>query len=353
MARPGQPRGPSGRGPVAQEARPVGNAAEPLLSVRDLTFRFQGQPNDVVEDLGFDLGHNETLCIVGESGCGKSVTALALMGLLPQGAVRIRGGVIRFGGRTLPADAFGEIARFRGGEMAMIFQEPMTSLNPALRIGNQIAEAVERHRGCRRAEARDRALAMLRRVGIPAAERRMDEHPHQLSGGMRQRVMIAMALANEPSVLIADEPTTALDVTVQAQILDLIAELAAETGMGTILITHDLGVVAEVATDVAVMYAGRIVEHGSAADVFDDPQHPYTIGLMSSVPSLSGPRRRLSTVPGTVPAVEAMPPGCRFSSRCPFAAPVCDTRPPLAEVGPGHRAACHFAPLDRRLELSA
>ena len=329
------------------------DAVAPLLSVRDLTFRFAGQDQDVVEDVGFDLREGETLCVVGESGCGKSVTALSLMGLLAPDAVRIRSGRMCFLGEEFPAGAFDRLARFRGGEMAMIFQEPMTSLNPAFRIGDQIAEAVRHHRRCGRPEARDRALEMLRRVQIPAAEQRLDEYPHQLSGGMRQRVMIAMALANDPKVLIADEPTTALDVTVQAQILDLIGELQAETGMGAILITHDLGVVAEVATDVAVMYAGHIVEHGSAADVFDDPQHPYTIGLMSSVPRLTGPRQRLSTVPGMVPAIGTMPPGCRFSSRCPFAAPVCQTRPPLAEVGRGHRAACHFAPIERNLELSA
>ena len=327
--------------------------APTLLSVRDLTFRFRGQDQNVVENVSFELMRNETLCIVGESGCGKSVTALSLMGLLPQDAVQIGSGEIRFLDEAYPADAFDRIAQLRGDEISMIFQEPMTSLNPTFRIGDQIAEAVQHHRRCSRAEARARALEMLRRVGIPAAEQRLDEYPHQLSGGMRQRVMIAMALANNPQVLIADEPTTALDVTVQAQILDLIAELQSETGMGTIMITHDLGVVAEIATRVAVMYAGHIVEYGSAADVFDDPQHPYTIGLMSSVPRLTGPRQRLSTVPGMVPAIGMMPPGCRFSSRCPFAAPVCQTRPPFAEVGPGHRAACHFAPLDQTLELSA
>jgi peptide/nickel transport system ATP-binding protein len=275
------------------------------------------------------------------------------MGLLPRGSARIGSGRITFLGETFAAKDVDRIAELRGGKMAMIFQEPMTSLNPVFRIGDQIAEAVERHRRCGRAAARARALEMLKRVHIPAAEQRLDEYPHQLSGGMRQRVMIAMALANEPSVLIADEPTTALDVTVQAQILDLIGELQRETGMGTIMITHDLGVVAEIATNVAVMYAGHIVEYGSAQAVFDDPQHPYTIGLMSSVPRLTGPRQKLSTVPGMVPTMETMPPGCRFASRCPFAAPVCRTRPPFAELAPGHRAACHFAPLDKTLELSA
>ena len=326
---------------------------ESLLEVEKLRFRFRGQSQDVVQDVSFRLGRNETLCIVGESGCGKSVTALALMGLLPRDAVRFESGTVRFDGEAYPVDDFGRIAGMRGDRVAMIFQEPMTSLNPAFRIGDQIAEAVERHRHCGRAKARARALEMLRKVGIPAAEQRLDEYPHHLSGGMRQRVMIAMALANDPEVLIADEPTTALDVTVQAQILDLISGLQAETGMGMIMITHDLGVVAEVATNVAVMYAGQVVEYGSARAIFEDPQHPYTIGLMASVPSLTGPRRRLSTVPGVVPAIGRMPEGCRFSSRCPFAAPVCNERPDLAEITPGHRAACHFAPLEQSLERSA
>ncbi len=326
-------------------------STEPLLHVENLSFRFRGQDQDVVQDLSFRLNRNETLCIVGESGCGKSVTALALMGLLPRDAVRFGGGDIRFDGDSYGVGDHDRIAAMRGDRMAMIFQEPMSSLNPAFKVGDQIAEAVERHRACGKVKARARALEMLRKVGIPAPEQRLDEYPHQLSGGMRQRVMIAMALANDPTVLIADEPTTALDVTVQAQILDLIAGLQAETGMGTIMITHDLGVVAEIATNVAVMYAGQMVEYGSAAQIFDDPQHPYTIGLMSSVPSLTGPRRRLSTVPGVVPGIGQMPEGCRFSSRCPFAAPVCANRPDLAEVSPGHRAACHFAPLDQTQQL--
>ncbi|MCZ4260716.1 ABC transporter ATP-binding protein [Limimaricola sp. G21655-S1] len=326
---------------------------QPLLEVENLRFRFRGQAQDVVQDVSFRLGRNETLCIVGESGCGKSVTALALMGLLPQDSVRFGAGRIRFDGESFAPGDHDRIARMRGDRMAMIFQEPMTSLNPAFRIGDQIAEAVERHRNCGHAAARARALEMLGKVGIPAPEQRLDAYPHQLSGGMRQRVMIAMALANDPELLIADEPTTALDVTVQAQILELIAELQAETGMGTIMITHDLGVVAEIATNVAVMYAGQVVEYGSARSIFENPQHPYTIGLMASVPSLTGPRRRLSTVPGVVPAIGQMPEGCRFSSRCPFAAPVCAGRPDLAEQDPGHRVACHFAPLERTLERSA
>ncbi|QDY70979.1 ABC transporter ATP-binding protein [Qingshengfaniella alkalisoli] len=329
------------------------NTPEPLLSVRDLSFRFAGMEKNVVEDFGFDLAPNETLCIVGESGCGKSVTALSMMGLLPSDVTNIRSGQITFEGSTFSADDTGRLAELRGDRISMIFQEPMTSLNPAFRIGDQIAEAVQCHRNCSKDEALDLALQMLRKVGIPAAEQRLKEYPHQLSGGMRQRVMIAMALVNDPAVLIADEPTTALDVTIQAQILDLIADLQRETGMATIMITHDLGVVAEIATKIAVMYAGHIVEFGTAKDIFEDPQHPYTIGLMSSVPRLTGPRERLSTVPGLVPTIATMPDGCRFASRCPFAQPVCNTRPPLTDLTAGHGVACHFAPLEDKLEQCA
>ncbi|WP_370285085.1 ABC transporter ATP-binding protein [Pseudooceanicola nanhaiensis] len=321
-----------------------------LIEVDNLSFGFRGQATDLVEGVSLALNRNETLCIVGESGCGKSVTALSLMGLLPPDATRISSGTITFEGEAIPADDFRRLSTLRGDRMAMIFQEPMTSLNPAYKIGDQITEAVRAHRGCTKAEARDRALQALEQVGIPAAKQRLGEYPHQLSGGMRQRVMIAMALVNDPSVLIADEPTTALDVTVQAQILDLIASLQDRSGMGTIMITHDLGVVAQVATRVAVMYAGRIVEIGTAQEIFDDPQHPYTIGLMSSVPKLTGPRQRLSTVPGLVPTPDRMPEGCRFATRCPFAQSVCATVPPLAPVAGDHRVACHFAPLETRLE---
>ncbi|MEM7488093.1 MAG: ABC transporter ATP-binding protein, partial [Pseudomonadota bacterium] len=240
----------------------------------------------------------------------------------------------------------------RGGAMAMIFQEPMTSLNPAFRIGDQIAETVLRHRGGARSAAEARALEMLRRVGLPSPEARLRAYPHQLSGGQRQRVMIAMALANDPKLLIADEPTTALDVTIQAQILELIRDLQREAGTGTILITHDLGVVAEIADEVAVMYGGQVVERGPTAALFDDPQHPYTIGLMESVPRLSGPGGRLATIPGSVPTIETMPDGCRFRTRCAFAAGRCATRPTLRDVGADHAAACHFAPLERHLKVA-
>lgn len=236
--------------------------------------------------------------------------------------------------------------------MAMVFQEPMSSLNPAFRIGEQIAESVRRHTACTRLAARERALEMLRRVGLPSPEQRLDQYPHQFSGGQRQRVMIAMALANDPRLLIADEPTTALDVTIQAQILDLIRDLQRDTGMGTIMITHDLGVVAEVADTVAVMYGGQVVEYGPMAELFANPHHPYTIGLMASVPRLSGPRARLATIEGTVPTIDNMPTGCRFRSRCPFASPVCQSVPALSPVGPDHRAACHFAPLEQTLKVA-
>ena len=327
--------------------------SDPLLAVEGFSLRFAGSPTDVVQEVDFLVDRGKTLCIVGESGCGKSVTALALMGLLPPNVTRIGGGTMHFEGKSYDLSRFDKIAALRGDRIAMIFQEPMTSLNPAFRIGNQIAEAVRRHRAASWSEAEEAALNILRRVGIPAAEQRLREYPHQLSGGMRQRVMIAMALVNHPSLLIADEPTTALDVTIQAQILDLIRELQDEMGMGTIMITHDLGVVAEIATDVAVMYAGQIIEMGPVSEVFANPQHPYTIGLMSSVPRLTGPRERLATVPGTVPTLALMPPGCRFSSRCPFTAPICAERPKLRKLATGHSAACHFAPLEDMLEQSA
>jgi oligopeptide/dipeptide ABC transporter ATP-binding protein len=325
--------------------------SDALLSVEDLRVRFRGAPADVVAGVSFALRPGETLCLVGESGCGKSVTALALMGLLPPGA-EVRATRLALDDEKLLGIAPRRMADLRGDRIAMIFQEPMTSLNPAFTVGDQIAEAVRRHRGSDARASTTRALDMLRRVGIQAAERRMADYPHQLSGGMRQRVMIAMALANDPAVLIADEPTTALDTTIQAQILELVRDLQRESGTAVLLITHDLGVVAEIATSVAVMYAGKIVETGPVAAIFGDPQHPYTIGLMASMPALSGARGRLATIPGLVPTADAMPAGCRFSTRCPFAARKCREEPPLAEIGTGHRVACHFAPVEARLEAA-
>jgi oligopeptide/dipeptide ABC transporter ATP-binding protein len=325
--------------------------SEPVLAVEDLRVRFGRESAEVVAGVSFAIQPGETLCLMGESGCGKTVTALALIGLLPKSA-DLRAGRLECAGVDLSAVGPRAMADLRGDRLAMIFQEPMSSLNPAFTVGDQVIEAVRRHRRCDRREARARALEMLERVGIPAAERRLGSYPHQLSGGMRQRVMIAMALANDPAVLIADEPTTALDTTIQAQILELIRDLQRERGTAVLLITHDLGVVAEVATAVAVMYAGKIVEAGPAATIFDDPQHPYTIGLMASMPALSGPRGRLASIPGIVPPADQMPEGCRFATRCPFAAAACAVEPPLTRMGPGHGVACHFAPVESRLEAA-
>jgi len=318
----------------------------PLLTLTDMSIRVGNAPLNLVDGVSLSLRAGETLCIVGESGCGKSLTALALMGLLATPPLRLVSGRAEFGGRDLFALPPRALADIRGSEIAMIFQEPMSSLNPALSIGEQIAESVRRHRRVDRATALERALEMLRRVRIPAPEKRLSEYPYQMSGGMRQRAMIAMALANDPKLLIADEPTTALDVTVQQQVLDLMKQLQRETGTGMIMITHDLGVVAKMADQVAVMYAGRIVESGPVAAIFDDPQHPYTIGLMSSMPSLDARGGRLVTIPGVVPAADAMPGGCRFAARCPFAGPACAVAPPLAEVVGGHAVACWAAPLE-------
>lgn len=323
---------------------PLPSPTAALMRLDHLSLKVPPHRAPLLDGVSLSVRRGETLCVVGESGCGKSLTSLAVMGLLPPGLRKGLSGRMTFDGQTIDLRDQAAIASLRGRRIGMIFQEPMSSLNPAYRAGDQIAEAWRRHN---RGDGRDQALAMLRRVGIPAPERRMRDYPHQMSGGMRQRIMIAMALVNNPDLLIADEPTTALDVTIQAQILDLIAELQGDGRMGTILITHDLGVVAQIATTVAVMYAGRVVETGPADAIFSDPQHPYTIGLMSSVPRLHGPRMRLATVPGIVPSIETMPGGCRFSTRCPFARPRCRAEaPPLADVAPAHRAACHFAPLE-------
>jgi peptide/nickel transport system ATP-binding protein len=320
---------------------------DPVLEVADLSIRFRGQPLDLIDGVGFSIARGKTLCLVGESGCGKSVTSLAIMGLLPKRAATVTHGSVRFNGRDLLALPDRAIEDLRGNRMAMIFQEPMTSLNPAFTVGHQVAEVVRRHKGCSEAEARDRALEMFRKVRMPAAEKRLDDYPHQMSGGMRQRVMIAMALANDPALLIADEPTTALDVTIQAQILDLMRELQQDTGAALLMITHDLGVVAEIADDVAVMYAGRVVESGPVGRIFAEPQHPYTLGLMGSMPAIAGRQGRLMTIPGAVPAPEAMPAGCRFATRCPFVLEACrTTRPALIPDGQGQSVACLRAPLE-------
>ena len=319
----------------------------PLLEVEDLTVDFATEVgrSRAVDRVSFRVSRGETLCIVGESGCGKSVTALSVMGLVPEPPAAIEGR-IRFEGtdlRELPGPA---LAGLRGNRLAMVFQEPMTSLNPAFTIGSQLSEVLMRHRGASRQEAERAAVSVLERVRVPAAARRLEDYPHRLSGGMRQRVMIAMALLCEPSLLIADEPTTALDVTIQAQVLELMRALKAETGAAIVLITHDLGVVAEMADRVIVMYAGEVVEEAPVDRLFAAPEHPYTVGLLGALPSLADRKERLSAIEGTVPPPYAMPNGCRFASRCPFVEDRCrDAAPPLAVVHEAHRSRCWRTPL--------
>jgi oligopeptide/dipeptide ABC transporter ATP-binding protein len=325
-----------------------------LLEVRDLRTHFAADDGEfpAVDGVSFSIEAGRTLAIVGESGCGKSVTSLSIMGLVPPPG-RIAGGSIRFEGRELVAAPERELRDLRGNGMAMIFQEPMSSLNPAFTIGEQIVEGLLRHRRISRAQAIERAIAMLRKVRIPAPEQRFHEYPHKLSGGMRQRVMIAMALACEPRLLIADEPTTALDVTIQAQILDLMRTLRDETGTAILLITHDLGVVAELADEVVVMYAGRVVERAPVQALFERPQHPYTIGLLGSIPRLDGDRVRLASIEGQVPSPLRRPAGCSFAERCPFAEAQCrSAAPPLREMGAQHESACWRAPLDPQVLMA-
>jgi peptide/nickel transport system ATP-binding protein len=323
-----------------------------LLTVDDLrvTFATDHGPARAVEGVSFAVKPGETLCLVGESGCGKSVTALAIMGLLPRPPAAVDGR-IEFEGRDLLQLSNRTLADLRGDRLAMIFQEPMTSLNPAFTIGAQLCEVLIRHRGIAPREARAAAVAMLKHVRIPAPDQRIDEYPHRLSGGMRQRVMIAMALLCQPALLIADEPTTALDVTIQAQVLDLMRALRSETRTAVLLITHDLGVVAEMADRVLVMYAGQVVEEGPVEAIFSLPQHPYTVGLMGAIPALGARGGRLAAIDGMVPAATAMPQGCRFAARCPFADARCRRdAPPVADVGAGHRSRCWKVPLQQLAE---
>ncbi len=321
----------------------------PLLEIQGLRTVFRSANGDIaaVDGVDLEVPRGRTLGIVGESGCGKSMLSLSIMRLVPPPG-RVAAGRVLLEGRDLLTLSGSEMRGVRGGQVAMIFQEPMTSLNPVHPIGLQIIEAIRAHQpGVSGSDLHTRAIAALDRVRIPAAARRFEEFPHQLSGGMRQRVMIAMALACEPKLLIADEPTTALDVTVQAQILDLLRDLQAETGMAIILITHDLGVVAEMADEVAVMYAGRIAERAPAAELFASPQHPYTLGLLGSIPRLDEDRDRLLSIEGAVPPPFALPQGCRFHPRCVFAEAACEVaQPPLRELAPGHRAACIRAPVE-------
>ncbi len=323
-------------------------ATKSLLEVRDLRTHFASERGEVRAVDGVDLSveRGRTLGIVGESGCGKSVTALSVMGLVPQPPGRIAGGEVLFEGEDLLRLPARRMRDLRGDKLSMIFQEPMSSLNPAFQVGEQIAEALLRHKKLSRKDADEKAVEMLRKVRIPSPERRARDYPHQLSGGMRQRVMIAMALACNPRLLIADEPTTALDVTIQAQILELMRALRAELGTAIILITHDLGVVAELADDVIVMYAGKVVERCPAASLFAEPQHPYTIGLLGSIPRLHLEQQRLSAIEGIVPDAAAFPQGCRFHPRCPFAVEKCRTEQPLLkQIKQHHFAACWRAPL--------
>jgi peptide/nickel transport system ATP-binding protein len=330
-----------------------------LLQVRDLSVSFPTEDGVVqaVDRVSFSIERGRTLAIVGESGSGKSVTSQAIMGLVDRGSADISGEIV-FDGHNLVTATDKELRGLRGLRMSMIFQDPLSSLHPFYRIGAQLIEAVQVHHKVSKADARVRAIDMLTKVGIPAPEKRVDDFPHQLSGGMRQRVMIAMALINDPELLIADEPTTALDVTVQAQILTLISELQDELGMAVILITHDLGVVAEVADEVAVMYGGRVVETGGLNDVFLQPQMPYTLGLLSSVPRLTQEvTGRVDPIPGNPPSPINLPPGCVFCPRCAYsdrvAGDLCQTsRPELLEASSGHFVRCHLD-AGQRLEISA
>ena len=328
----------------------AGPRSDVVLSVRDLRTQFFTRDGVVraVDGVSFDLKRGETLCIVGELGCGKSVTALSILGLIPQGAGRIVGGSIKFEGTELTALPEREMRRIRGNRISMIFQEPMTSLNPVLTVGDQIAETLQIHQNLDRRTAWKRAIEMLALVRIAEPQRRAGEYPHQLSGGMRQRVMIAIALACNPRVLVADEPTTALDVTIQAQILNLMLELKEELGTAIILITHDLGVVAETAQRVIVMYAGRMAEEASVDELLRDPKHPYTRGLIGSLPrrraagvARGRTRSRLQEIAGIVPSLREAIPGCAFAPRCSLATDRCAAQlPPLEEHGPHHYAAC-------------
>jgi peptide/nickel transport system ATP-binding protein len=330
--------------------------SEPLLTVDGLSVSFRTDEGVVqaLDGVSFVVPRGKTIGLVGESGSGKSVTSLAVMGLLPRPPARIDAGSVRFDGRELLGLNERAMREVRGRHIGMIFQEPMTSLNPVFTVGFQLMEALRAHRKLSHADARARAIAQLERVGIPAAKDRIDAYPHQLSGGMRQRVMIAIALAGDPALLIADEPTTALDVTIQAQILELLGELQRDLGMSVLLITHDLGVVAQHVHDVVVMYAGKIVEHAPTTPLLAEPLHPYTRGLLESVPSYPGNRgaSRLRTIPGTVPDLSKLPPGCRFADRCSRVQADCRAaQPPLLQFSPQRSAACiHTALADGPLD---
>ncbi|MFP4597570.1 MAG: ABC transporter ATP-binding protein [Persicimonas sp.] len=322
---------------------------DPILSVRDLRTYFFTDDGVLpsVDGVSFDIERGKTMGLVGESGSGKSVTSLSILGLIPKPPGKIVGGEILFEGNDLTKYSEKQLRRVRGNDISMIFQEPMTSLNPVYTIGNQIVEAIQLHQDVNYKEARELSIHMLERVGIPSPHERVDEYPHQMSGGMKQRAMIAMALTCKPKLLIADEPTTALDVTIQAQILDLLRELQDEMGMSILFITHDLSVVAEICDDVAVMYAGQIAEYGSAETIYATPSHPYTKGLFSSLPQIDAAhatrKDRLYVIPGMVPRPQDFPSGCRFRSRCEFATDECSDLPPIKNQEAGHFSACWYA----------
>jgi len=320
---------------------------QPVLEIKNLKtyfFTYEGTAR-AVDGVSYRLAKGEPLGIVGESGCGKSVTALSVLRLIPVPPGKVVGGEILFKGKNLLTLPENEMRKIRGNRISMIFQEPMTSLNPVFTVGNQIQETFRLHQGLSKKESLEKTIEMLRIVNIPTPEKCVERYPHELSGGMRQRVMIAMALACKPEILIADEPTTALDVTIQAQILDLMIQLKEELGMAIILITHNLGVIAEMVTRVLVMYAGKIVEEAKTKTLFDSPRHPYTLGLLKSIPRLGDKFRigkiRLAEIPGVVPSLYDLPPGCRFSTRCPSVMDICRQREPeLKEIGEGHFSSC-------------
>lgn len=317
----------------------------PLLAVDNLRTYFdtEGGLARAVDGVSFSIDAGKTLAVVGESGCGKTVTALSILQLVPMPPGRFESGEIRFRGKNILKLSPQELRKLRGGDIAMIFQEPGTSLNPVFTIGHQVGEAIALHRPeIPRSKIRNEVLNALKAVHVSDPERRLDQYPHEMSGGMKQRIMIAMALACKPQLLIADEPTTAVDVTIQARILDLLKSLQADHHMAILLITHDLGVVAELADEVVVMYAGKVIERGPVGEIFDNPRHPYTLGLFNSLPRIDEKKQRLETIEGSVPPATHFPPGCRFRDRCRWAAEKCPEEPPLIEIGSGHAVACWY-----------
>lgn len=325
-----------------QMSKVTDQSAATLLEVEDLRTYFATEGGDAkaVDGVSFSIGAGKTLAVVGESGCGKTVTALSILQLIPQPPGRFVSGAIRFEGRDLLKIPRNELRSIRGGAIAMIFQEPGTSLNPVFTVGWQIAEAIRLHRKLPASQIREEVLRSLRAVHVSDPERRLDQYPHEMSGGMKQRVMIAMALSCNPRLLIADEPTTAVDVTIQARILDLLRDVQAERGMAILLITHDLGVVAELADEVVVMYAGQVIERAPVEELFANPRHPYTLGLFASLPRVDRKKSRLEAIEGSVPAATRFPEGCRFRERCRFAAPECLKQPPLVALEGEHLVAC-------------